>query len=102
MSLFQTNISHSKSIGLVKSASLGLAIILSLSACQSLTPQQQREQDQQTCAGYGFKPQTDAFANCMLQLNLDRRADVRAWQNSQPQFITPSVIYQPVYIPRRG
>lgn len=78
----------------------GLAglLALALAGCTTLTPEQQREADQQTCLSYGFKPKSEAMANCLLQINLDRRADIRAWQNDRPQFSTPMVIYQPVLV----
>nr|WP_247876615.1 hypothetical protein [Ochrobactrum sp. CM-21-5] len=41
----------------------------------------QRRIDEQTCRGYGFKSGSDSFANCLLQLDLNRRADRRFWQN---------------------
>jgi len=56
------------------------ALILSclwLSGCQ--TPEQiaaqqemQRQQDNETCLSYGFRPRSDAFRNCLLQLNIAR------------------------------
>jgi hypothetical protein len=45
--------------------------------------------DQQSCAGFGFQPGTDAFANCMMQTSQQRAAqdaaDQRAWQQRQAQ-----------------
>jgi hypothetical protein len=60
-----------------------MAIVLALSACQTLTPQEQRARDEQTCSGYGFKRATDNFANCLMRLDLDRRADYRGFRDSQ-------------------
>lgn len=77
-----------------------LVVTGTLAGCTTLTPEQQRAEDQRICMSYGFKPKTDALANCLLQIHLDRRADIRAWQNDQPQFLTPAVIYQPVLIRR--
>ena len=73
---------------------------MTLAGCTTLTPEQQRAEDQKTCTSYGFKPNSEAMANCLLQIHLDRRADIRAWQNDRPQFSTPMVIYQPVVVPR--
>ena len=39
------------------------AVALALASC--VTPEELRRQDEATCAGYGFHPGTDAFANCM-------------------------------------
>jgi hypothetical protein len=51
---------------------------LLLTACQ--TPEQiaaqqqmQYEQDVETCRSYGFRPKSDAFSNCMLQLDIARQ-----------------------------
>lgn len=50
---------------------------LLLSACA--TPEQiaeqrqlQQQQDVETCRSYGFRPKSDAFSNCMLQLSIAR------------------------------
>ncbi|MCK4205995.1 hypothetical protein J3U99_14555 [Brucella pituitosa] len=76
---------------------LGLAGLLA--GCQTMTPEQRRAADEQTCRSYGFKQKSDAFSNCLLQLDLDRRADRRAWQNRADFYDTPMIIYQPVYRP---
>jgi hypothetical protein len=60
-----------------------MAIALALSACETLTPQEQRARDEQTCGGYGFRRGTDNFANCLMRLDLDRRADYRSFRDSQ-------------------
>ncbi|MBX8813881.1 hypothetical protein KHQ08_17560 [Pseudochrobactrum algeriensis] len=73
---------------------------IALAGCTTLTPEQQRAEDEKNCLSYGFKPKSEAMANCLLQIHLDRRADIRAWQNERPQFSTPMVIYQPVVVPR--
>ncbi len=73
---------------------------IALAGCTTLTPEQQRAEDEKICMSYGFKPKSEAMANCLLQIHLDRRADIRAWQNERPQFSTPMVIYQPVLVPR--
>ncbi len=78
-----------------------LTLTGTLAGCTTLTPEQQRAEDEKTCLSYGFKPKTEAMANCLLQIHLDRRADIRAWQNERPQFSTPMVVYQPVVVSRR-
>ncbi|ABQ60075.1 putative lipoprotein [Brucella ovis ATCC 25840] len=76
---------------------LGLASLLA--GCVTMTPEQRRAADEQTCRSYGFKPKTDAFANCLMRIDLDRRADRRAWQNQVDFYDPPMVIYQPIYRP---
>lgn len=46
--------------------------LLALAGCVS--PEEQRAADQQTCAGYGFAPGTDAFAHCMMSTAQQRTA----------------------------
>lgn len=70
-----------------------------LTGCVTMTPEQRRAADEQTCQSYGFKPRTDAFANCLMRLDLDRRADRRVWQNQVDFYDAPMVIYRPVYRP---
>jgi hypothetical protein len=67
---------------------------LALSACQSLTPEQQRAADEATCGGYGFKSGTTPFANCLMNQDLDRRADARSFRDSNDDFFWggPTVI----------
>ena len=66
-----------------------------LAGCVTMTPEQRRAADEQTCRSYGFKARTDAFANCLMRLDLDRRADRRAWQNRVDFYDAPMVIYRP-------
>lgn len=44
------------------------------------------EKDRLACEGYGFETGTDAFANCMMQLDRDRKSQVTAtlenWRQS--------------------
>lgn len=71
-----------------------------LAACTTITPEQQQANDEASCAGYGFKPRSEAYANCLLQLHLDRRADIRAWQNERTDLLSQPVIYQPIIVRR--
>lgn len=34
--------------------------------------QQQRQEDMNTCRGYGFRVNSDAFRNCLLQIDIAR------------------------------
>lgn len=78
-----------------------LAVLaLALTACTTITPQERRALDEETCRSYGFRAGTDAFAACLQRIDLDRRAEARAsraefdrWAN------TPAVVYRPVFVP---
>lgn len=74
-----------------------LAATLTLSACQTLSPEERRARDEATCRGYGFRPNTDQMAGCLLDLDLDRRADARAWQAQSSR----DMFYRPVVVERR-
>ncbi len=74
-----------------------LAALLTLSACQTLSPEERRARDVATCQGYGFRPNTDQMAQCLLDLELDRRADARAWQAQSSR----DMFYRPVVVERR-
>jgi hypothetical protein len=67
--------------------SLALGCALLLAGCVS--PEEQRAMDQQKCAGYGFQPETVAFANCMMstsqQRDAQQAADHRAFQDRMAQ-----------------
>ena len=80
------------SIGLV-----AISAMLALSACQTLTPEERRARDEATCRGYGFRTGTDPMAGCLLDLDLDRRADARAWQAQTRR----DMFYRPVVVERR-
>ena len=49
---------------------------LVLVGCQ--TVEERRAADEGKCASYGFRSGTDAFAECLQRIDLDRRADLRA------------------------
>lgn len=60
---------------------LAAAILISsafLAGCTTITPEEQRAIDNRTCLSYGFKRKTDAYSTCLLQLELDRRAERRS------------------------
>lgn len=42
-----------------------------LAACAG-NPAQVSAADERMCAGYGFRPGTDAYANCRLQMQIQR------------------------------
>lgn len=79
-----------------------LAAALLLSACQTVTPEERRARDQQTCSGFGFKPGTEAMARCLLDLELDRRAQSRSLQQQNAQMMwSPAIIERRVIVDRR-
>ena len=49
-----------------------------LAGCQTITPEQQRAADEQRCLNYGFRRGTNAFADCLQRIDLNRAADARA------------------------
>ncbi|MGC2201410.1 MAG: hypothetical protein WA633_14880 [Stellaceae bacterium] len=53
-------------------AGVALALALALTSCVS--PEELRRDDEAACAGYGFHPNTDAFATCLQRESLARRA----------------------------
>lgn len=68
-----------------------LLSLLFLTACA--TPEQiaekkrlQLEQDRQTCRDYGFRPRSDAFSNCMLQLEIAREQRQYYYDSGYPRF----------------
>ena len=80
-----------------------LAVIgTALTSCQTITPEERRAADQQTCARFGFRPGTDAMARCLLDIELDRRAERRAWRAESDAMMgrQPIVVTRPVYIHR--
>ncbi|KAA0970628.1 hypothetical protein FPY71_09020 [Aureimonas fodinaquatilis] len=85
--------------GLFRSVAL-LAFAALLAACVTMTPEEQRAADEAQCREYGFVRKNDAFAQCMQNLDLARRADQRARLNSMDDPLFPSVVYQPVIIAR--
>ncbi|OJU03809.1 MAG: hypothetical protein BGN83_18635 [Rhizobium sp. 63-7] len=62
-----------------------VAILLTgllLSACQTMTPEERRAADEAKCRDYGFRARTESFANCLMKLDLDRRAERRSFRDS--------------------
>ena len=81
-----------------------LVLAAGLSGCQSMTPEQRRAADEATCTGYGFRRNSDAFANCLMNQDLNRSANARALQASQDDFFwgPPFVVGGPGYYYGRG
>lgn len=90
-----------KTTAMKKSVLVVLGVAGLLAGCQTMTPEQRRAADEQTCRSYGFKLKTDAYANCLMRLDLDRRADRRAWENRVDNdfYNRPIILYRPVNHP---
>ncbi|WP_069880830.1 hypothetical protein [Bosea sp. BIWAKO-01] len=60
----------------MKRATLLAMVLISggLAACQTITAAEQRSADEVRCRSYGFRPGTDAFAKCLLDVDLARAA----------------------------
>jgi hypothetical protein len=50
-----------------------LAIFALALAASCVSPEELRHEDEAACAGYGFKPGTNDFANCLQRESLARR-----------------------------
>lgn len=70
---------------------LALSILpLTLAACE--TAADRRAADEAACSSYGFKRSTQAFANCLMNQDLARRADTRAFMYGNDDFWGPGVV----------
>lgn len=54
-------------------AIIGVAAILC--GCSTTTPAERLANNQASCAAYGFKPGTDAYSTCMMQMDLTAQQD---------------------------
>jgi hypothetical protein len=57
---------------------LAVGAALTLGACETTSPAQQRAADDARCRSYGFRRGSDGFSKCLLDIDLDRAADRRA------------------------
>ena len=67
------------------------ATALFLVGCQ--TAAEVRANDENRCRSHGFRMGTDAFAECLQRIDLDRRADFRAARMESPMWDRPTYIY---------
>ena len=75
-----------------------IALVAALAACTTLTPEEQRRADEDTCRSYGFTRKNDAFAECLQRVELDRRASRRASFQRDPWLYAPPprvIVVQP-------
>lgn len=56
---------------------LGLVAALALAGCQTTTPEVRLSQQKASCEGYGFKAGSDAYASCMMQLDIAAQQEDR-------------------------
>ncbi|WFU09777.1 hypothetical protein QA646_02590 [Rhizobium sp. CB3090] len=76
-----------------------IVMVLTLSACQ--TAEEIRAADEARCSSYGFRRGTENFANCLMNQDLSRRADQRAFMESNDDFFWgPSIVVGPGYYHR--
>src|SRR5690606_30136766 len=54
---------------MIRTATVVLALLL-LAGCMGRTGEQRFVEAQNACTGYGFKAGTDAYAQCMMQLDI--------------------------------
>jgi hypothetical protein len=54
------------------------AAALLVGACNTTSLAERRAADDARCRSYGFRAGTEAFAKCLLQVDLDRAAERRA------------------------
>ncbi|WEX07347.1 hypothetical protein [Chelativorans sp. AA-79] len=78
-----------------------LMLAAGLAGCATITPEEQRALDEENCRSYGFRPGTDAFAECLQRIDLDRRAERRyrmaEFDRWDPD---PVVVYRPIIVRR--
>jgi len=87
-----------KGISMRKIILPALAVAMTVSACQTMTPEERRARDEETCRTYGFRTGSEAFAQCLLELELDRRAERRAQMDAFDDLGPSTVIYRPVIV----
>ena len=75
-----------------------LVMVAALAACTTISPEEQRRADEDTCRSYGFTRKNDAFAECLQRIELDRRAARRASIDRDPWLYAPPprvIVVQP-------
>lgn len=78
-----------------------IALMLSATLAGCVTAEEQRAADEARCLDYGFDPGSSAYADCRLQLDLDRRETIRSNSIALQTWSTPLIVY-PGYGPYYG
>lgn len=86
-----------RSTQVYKVTAIAIISALVLSGCTTTSPAERRAIDESRCASYGFKPNTEKYAECLLSLDLDRRAAQRDMLRS-----APSPMFGPMIIIRQA
>lgn len=66
----------------MKNVILAIGAALVLSACQTTSPEVRMAQQKSSCEGYGFKAGSDAYAACMMQLDIAAKQEDRERQRA--------------------
>jgi hypothetical protein len=74
-----------------------LSAALLLAACATTTPAERRRADEAQCRSYGFRVGTDAFSQCLLDLDLNRAANRRARLDYPYGYGRSSLYWGPVW-----
>jgi hypothetical protein len=77
----------------MKPCRLILIVSLALLAAGCASTKQLAERDNERCAARGFQPNTDAFSNCLVQLDSER--DARKDANRRALLEKPDIPYIP-------
>lgn len=72
-----------------------LFLLALIAGCTTMTPEERRAADESECVDYGFRRGSEAFAECLQRIDLDRRAERRASVASF-EWSRPIVVYRPV------
>jgi len=73
---------------IARAAALAATLLL-LAGCQ--TAEEMRAADENRCLSYGFRPRTDAFAECLQRIDIDRRMSLRE-ASREALFMQPVVV----------
>lgn len=60
-----------------RNVALAAVIAAAVAGCSTTTPAERLATNQTACGSYGFKVGTDAHATCMMQMDLETKADDR-------------------------
>ena len=72
---------------IARAAAVAATLVL-LAGCQ--TAEEMRAADENRCISYGFRPRTDAFAECLQRIDIDRRMSLR--EASRDALFMPPVV----------